>query len=135
MGELGQSLTRWRSFGRIKAELCLLCLVSGLLGLLLKQLFLRSTHGNQLDRQFIDLAGETERRLLVSVAPAGAAIHSDIEGLINRLDKWNGVRNRFTRNRLTVHRKHAGAALAETGAVVFKVKHDGVLAGSERRRA
>ena len=33
---------------------------------------------------------------------------------------------------LAVHRQHAGAALAEAGAVVVEVEHDGVLARRER---
>src|SRR5690242_20358576 len=75
----------------IKREL--LRLVSSILDILLKVTFLRSIQRDQLDSQPIELAGEPERRLVVGVVHRRAGIHSDIEGLINRLDKGNGVRN------------------------------------------
>ena len=34
-----------------------------------------------------------------------------------------------------IHRQDAGAAFTETGTVILEVKHDGVLAGRERRLA
>ena len=103
--------------------------------LLLEELFLRSIQRNQLDRQLVELAGEPERRLVVVVVHARAGIHPDVEGLVNRHEERNGVRHRLAGDFLAVHRQDAGAALAETGTVVFEVKHDGVLAGRERRRA
>ena len=42
----------------------LLCLVFGLLSLLLEELFLRSIQRDQLDSWLVDLAGETEWRLV-----------------------------------------------------------------------
>ena len=67
-----------------------------LLNLLLEELFLRSIQRDQLDRQLIDLARETKWRLVVVVVHARASIHADIEGLVDRLDERNGVRDRPT---------------------------------------
>src|SRR5262249_10536527 len=113
----------------------LLRLVFSILDLLSKGLLLRRIKRSQLDCQLIEIAGEPEWWLIVVVIYSRAGIHSDIEGLANRCDKWNGVRNRLVGDFFAIHRQDAGAALAETGAVVFEVKHDGVLAGRERLRA
>ena len=103
------------------------------LGPFLEQLFLRSIHRNQLDRQLIQLAGEPERHLVVVVVHARAGIHPDIERLVKPLEKRNGMWHRLAGDFLAIHRQHAGAALAETGTVILEVKRDGVLAGRERR--
>src|SRR6476660_1346417 len=113
----------------------LLCLVFRFLYLLLEKLFLRSLQRDQLDRQLIDLAGGRGWRLEVIVVHARAGIHTDIEGLVDRLDEGNGVRDRSTGNFLAIHQQDAGATLAKTGTVVFEVKHDGVFAGREGRWA
>ena len=62
----------------------LLCLVSRVLGLLLEQLLLRSFQGDQLDRQLVDLPGESERRLVV-VADGKATVVSEAQRVPVRL--------------------------------------------------
>ena len=42
------------------------------------------------------------------------------------------VRDFLVRHLPVIHLEHAGAALAEAGAVVLEVEHDGVLARRER---
>jgi hypothetical protein len=82
---------------------------SGILDLLLEVLFFRSLLRNQLDRQLVHFTGESERRLVVLVVHARAGIHPDIEGLVDRLDERNGVRDRLAGNSVAVHRQDAGA--------------------------
>ena len=45
------------------------------------------------------------------------------------------MRDRLTGDFLAIHRQHAGSAFTETGTVILEIKHDGVLAGRERRWA
>src|SRR5215468_8585575 len=61
-----------------------------------------------------------------------ASVHTDIEGLVDRLDERNGVRDRPSRDFLAIHQQDAGAAFAETGTVVLEIKHDGMLARRQR---
>ena len=86
----------------------------------------------ELDGQLVELAGEAERRLVVLVVHARAGIHADIEGLVDRHEGRDGVRDLLAIHFLAVHRQDAGAALGHAGAVVFEVKHDGVFARRER---
>ena len=109
--------------------------IFGILDLLLEVLFFRSLQRNQFDRQLTHLAGESKRRLVVVVVHARAGINPDIEGLVDRLEERHGMRDRLTGDFRAIHRQHAGAAFAETGTVILEIKHNGVLAGRERRRA
>ena len=94
-----------------------------------------SSAGSSLIVSLFTLPVNAERRLVVVVVHSRSGIHSDIERLINRHDDRDCVRDRLFGDFLAVHRQDAGAALAETGTVVFEVKHDGVLAGCKRVRA
>ena len=51
--------------------------------------------GAELDRQLIELAGETKRHLVVFVIHACAGIHSHVEGFVEGQKRWNGVRDRL----------------------------------------
>jgi hypothetical protein len=119
----------------------LLCLVSCLLGLLLEQLFFRRAHGDQLDRQFIDLAGEPERRLVVLVLHARAGIHPDIESLVDGRDERNGVRDRITGDFLAIYRQTPVPPFTKPGPSYLKSNKTVCLPGvsaawpSHRKRA
>src|SRR5262249_22336156 len=105
------------------------CLATGMLDdpLLVARYLRRS----KLERQLVDLAGELERQL-VAVIHARAGINADVEGLVDRHQERNRVRDRLAGNLLAVYRQHAGAALAKAGAIILEIEHDGVLAGFER---
>src|SRR4030095_14161777 len=108
--------------------------VFDLLGFLLEKLLVGSCQRNKFDRQLIKLAGELKRHLVV-VVHRKPGIHPDVEALVIGHDERNSARDRLAGDFLSVHRRDAGAAFAETGAIVLEVKHDGVLAGRERRWA
>ena len=89
----------------------------------------------EFEGELAELAGETERHLIILVVHWRPGVHADVEGLVDAHQERDGVRDRLGGNLLAVHRQDAGAALAGAGAVVFEIKHDGVFARSERRRA
>src|SRR5215510_374184 len=86
----------------------------------------------ELEGQFVDLAGEAERHLIVLVVHRRAGVDAHVECFVDGYQEWSGVRNLLGRNLFAVHHEHAGAALAEAGSVVLEVEHDGVLARRER---
>src|SRR5690349_12202916 len=92
----------------------------------------RNLRRSELERQLVDLAGELERQL-VAVVHAGAGINADVEGLVDRHDERDRVRDRLAGNLLAVNGQHAAAALAIAGPVIFEIERDGVLARLERR--
>ncbi len=114
--------SRVRQHARLKSFL--LARVSRFLGLLLQEHRLLRSGRNQLDGQLVELAGEAERRLVVVVVHAGASVDPNIEGLINRNDRWDGVRDLLAVHLLTVYRKDASAALGHAGTVIFEVKYE-----------
>ena len=64
----------------------------------------------QLDGQLVERAGKAERRLVVLVLHAQAGINADIEGLVDRHEGRDGVRDLLAIHFLAVHRQDAGAA-------------------------
>lgn len=64
----------------------LLARVSRFLGLLLQEHCLLRSWRNQLDGQFIELAGEAERWLVVVIVHTSACVDPNVKGLINRND-------------------------------------------------
>ena len=63
------------------------------LGFLLEQHGIACSRRNQLEMHFAELAGEAKRQLVVFVVDAGAGIDADVEGLVDRQDGRDGVRN------------------------------------------
>ena len=88
--------------------------------------------GPSLKVSLSSVAGEAERHLVVVVVDRRAGIDADVEGLVDRHQERDGVRDLLAGDLLAVDLQHAGAALAEAGSVVGEVEHDRVLA---RRRA
>ena len=76
----------------------------------------------QLDGQFVELAGEAERYLVVFVVHGCARIDPDIERLVDRHEERNGVWDRLARDLLAVHRENTRAALAMPGPSYLKSK-------------
>jgi hypothetical protein len=72
--------------------------------------------------QFIDRAGELERRLIAMI-DSRASVESNVEGFINGPHQWDGVFDGFLSQFLTIHREHAGTTLAGTGALIFVCPH------------
>src|ERR1700730_11673494 len=89
----------------------------------------------ELEGHLGNLAGEPEWHLVILVVHRRAGVRTNVEGLIDGHEERNGVWDRFAGTLISAHRQDAGAALAGAGAVIFEVKHDGVLARRERRRA
>src|SRR4030095_7328592 len=58
----------------------------------------------ELNSQLVELSGEAERRLVVLVIHPRAGINPDIEGLIDRKERWDGMRDRLASDFLAVHR-------------------------------
>jgi hypothetical protein len=112
-----------------------LCSIFGVLNIFLETLLLGSFQRHQLDRQLVNCPGETERWLVVIIVNPSAGIHADVEGLVDRLHKRNGARDRFAGDYLAVHRQDATTTFPEPGTIVFEVKFDRVFAGRERRRS
>jgi hypothetical protein len=93
----------------------------------------RELHRPELVSDLRDLAGEAERQLVIAIVHRRAGIHADIESLVQCHEEWNGVRDFLVGDLPVVHLQHAGAALAESGAVVGELEHDGVLTWGESR--
>src|SRR5207248_2719109 len=72
---------------------------------------------------------------VIFVVHARTGINPDIEGLINGHEGRAGVRDRLAGYFLAVHRQDADATLGQSGAVIFKIKQDGVFTRRERLRA
>ena len=85
-----------------------------------------------LDRQLVERAGEAERHLVVLVVDRRAGIDADVEGLVDRHQERNGMRDRLLGDLRAVDAQHALAALAEAGTIIGEVEDDGVLAGRQR---
>src|SRR5215471_16799125 len=85
---------------------------------------------SKLERQLVYLARELERQL-VAVIHASSGINADVEGLVDRHQERNRVRDRLAGNLLAVDRQHASAALAKAGAIILEIERDGVLARLE----
>src|SRR5262249_37418014 len=78
----------------------------------------------RLDHQLAELAGKTERRLVIFVIHARARINSDVKRLINRKERGDRVRDRLAGDFLAVNGQDAGAALRLAWAVIFEIKYD-----------
>src|SRR5215471_18394250 len=89
----------------------------------------------QLDHQLAELAGKTERRLVIFVIYACARINSDVKRLINRKEGGGGVRDRLAGDFVAVNGQDARAALRLAGAIIFEIKYDCMFAGRERLSA
>src|SRR6476620_4478144 len=100
-------------------------------------LLVRSHHlaRSEFDSQFVELAGEAERRLVVLVVDARAGINPDIEGLVDRHEGRDRVWDRLAGDFLAVYRQNTGATFAHARTVVLEVKQDGVFTRRERLRA
>ena len=99
---------------------------------LLPSSFIRSSRRRSLvaevDDDFLDLAGEFERHVVV-LAHGRAGVFADVEGFIKLKRPGMVALMRPCSHLLAVHAERAGAALADAAAVVFEVKNNGVLAG------
>src|SRR5262245_59468667 len=78
-----------------------LCSISGVLDIFLEALLLRCFHRHQLDRQLINRPGEPKRWLVIVIVHPSAGIYANIEGLVDRLNKRNGARDRFAARRFS----------------------------------
>ena len=94
-------------------------------------------------RQFVELAGEFERHLIVLVVHRCAGVRADVEGLVPLHDERDRMLHFLTGHFLAVHLEYAGTALADAAqvvegqrahseAVVLEVKLHGVFAGCDR---
>src|SRR6185503_1839871 len=70
--------------------------------------------------------------LVVGVVHWRAGIGPDVEGLVDRHDRRNGMRNALGGDFLAVDLQYAAAALRHAGAVVSEVEFESMLARSER---
>src|SRR5450631_2113646 len=86
----------------------------------------------ELDGQFVDLAVECERHLVVLFVHRRAGVDADVEGLVSHLQERDRICLFSGGDDLAVHRQHAGAALRDAGAVIGVVEHYRMLAGRER---
>src|SRR5262249_35426690 len=85
----------------------------------------------QLDCELVELAGETERYLVVAVHRR-ARIDSDIKGLINRHDSRDGVRDHLAIDFFAVNGQNTRAAFPQACAVILEIEHDRMFTGRER---
>src|SRR6266567_3873112 len=97
-------------------------------GLLFLRRHLRRT---ELDGQLVDAPGELKRQL-VALVHARAGVQANVEGFVNGHEQRNRVRDRLLGHLLPIHCEYASATLAWTGAVVFEVEYQRVLARRER---
>ncbi len=89
----------------------------------------------KIESQLVDLARELERTIITILdgRNSGAGIQPDVEVFVFGERDRSGVIHVLRVHFLAVHRQHARAALAETGAVDLEVEHNGVLAGAQFR--
>ena len=92
-----------------------------------------------LNVELYDLAGESERHLIVVVVNTGASIRPNVKRLVPLKDEWDCSLQFLGSNFFAVHLEDAHATprnpaqvvegkRANAEAVVFEVKHQGVLA-------
>src|SRR5664279_596199 len=97
-------------------------------------------------RQFVELAGEGERNLIVLVVHRSASVGADIKVLVPLQDQRQGVLHRLRGHRLAVDLQDARTALADAAhvvegerthaeAVVLEVELQRVLAGRQHFRS
>src|SRR4051812_29344942 len=91
-------------------------------------------HRPEFDGQFVDLAVERERQLIVRVH-SGAGVEPDIESLVGHLQESDRVGLLAGGDDLSVHFQFTAAALGNAGPVISVVERDGVLAGRQRIRS
>src|SRR5262249_54688884 len=89
----------------------------------------------ELEGQFIDLAGELERRIvaILNQRNPGSSVLADVEALILRECDRDGVLQCIFRHLLAIYQQYAGATFAQTRTVGFDIEHDGVLARGQLR--
>src|SRR5277367_1367381 len=81
--------------------------------------------------QLVDRTVECERHLVILFVHRRASVQTNVEGLINRHQKWDRSRHLLGVDDLSIYLQHAGAALRDAGAVVGEVEHDRVLTRGE----
>src|SRR5262249_22999593 len=94
----------------------------------------------------VDLAGEHERHLVVTIVHRRAGVGADVEVLVPGEDQWDGPLHRLACDFLAVYLQHTGAAPTDSAqaverqrphpeAVVLEVEFERVPAGRKRLRS
>src|SRR5439155_3673251 len=85
----------------------------------------------EFEGQLVNRASEAERQRVAVVHPR-TGIDANVESLVNGHHQRNRMLECLAGQFLAVNRKHAGAAFAGAGTVVFEVEDERVLARCER---